>query len=257
MHVYLLSEWTLRKRGVLPAIAGLVAEGDLVAVSWSSLWVLDTKLILTKVKIGACKKVPAKGGFRKRVIQETNVCGRGGGGAGGVRVFNLGAVLVMFHHRDKALLFLPLPQIPNHLPDHLGIGLFKSISEPGSKPERPTVSQEQTANYTPTLHKHSNKSPSRCWLVFPSTCHRRQGGGLEWSRKSSQQWWGNSQGWRERCPLLTAAHSSEHRALLPMPRPLCRVLRALGAVRASVDTHWTLTQLWGHVADAGGGMAFR
>lgn len=104
--------------------------------------------------------------------------GRREWGCGGVRVFNLGAVLVLGHvsSQRQGLLFFLLPQFPNHLSDHLGMGLFKSISEPGSKPERPTVSQKQTANYTPTLRKHSNKSPSCCWLGFSFYLSQEAGG---------------------------------------------------------------------------------
>ena len=74
-------------------------------------------------------------------------------------VFNLGAVTGHISSQKTVyFLFILFPN-PNHLSDcHLlGLGFFKSISEPGSKPGRPTVSQKLTTNYTPTLSKHSNK----------------------------------------------------------------------------------------------------
>ena len=90
-------------------------------------------------------------------------------------------------------LFILFPN-PNHLSDcHLlGLGFFKSISEPGSKPGRPTVSQKLTTNYTPTLSKHSNKlvqSPCfslvglcvYCYLT-PEKGTGRWAGAQQWQR---------------------------------------------------------------------------
>ena len=117
-------------------------------------------------------------------------------------------------------LFVLFPN-PNHVSDcHLlGLGLFKSISEPGSKPGRPTVSQKLTSNYTQTLCKHSNKlqSPYFSLVGFFCVCLYLS------QEKGAWRWAGAQQGKQTavtvgtaHCPALavsfpTAAPSSEPR----------------------------------------------